>query len=243
MSSTIVETIMSTKTGVALTAVGVVMLIRSIKRSLSPTIKLKLRCRCGKIHGEINTKVEDTLRLHCYCKDCQNYAKCIAKLGGSSNKDVLKSHGETEIIQVCKSAITINNQDGGIEHLKLCQQKAGMPAGNKRGMFRYYASCCNVPIMNTWDILGFVGIIEDNIDDDTRLLDKKFTIGPYSYATDEAINKPIDNVKPGLPVHRILWNLIRYLPWRHAGPFDFTAEPTMYWGSNIDENNNNKKDK
>ena len=93
--------------------------------------------------------------------------------------------------------------------------------------------------MNTWDILGFVGVIEDNLDSN-----KEKFVGPFRCYDDDI--KKSDQEKgttshqqfPGLPVVRLVWNMIRYLPWRNDGPFDYTLEPTVFWGENPDKEKN-----
>ena len=200
---------------------GIVFILRTIKRSLSPTIRAKLSCRCGSLQGEICAKQEDSVRLHCYCEDCRTYANVIANLDDNKdgNKPMVYPCGETHLVQVCKSAVTIHK---GIEHLQLARKSQT----NGGGMYRYYAGCCHVPIMNTIDFLGFVGVFEDNLDAIQR---EKF-YGPVKCFTKEAVKTPLENVVPDLFAPRFLWNLLRYVPWTKAGPFDYTLKPTIYWG-------------
>lgn len=198
---------------------GVALILRTVKRSLSPTVHAKLSCRCGAIQGEICAKKDDSVRLHCYCEDCRNYAKAIANLDPKKNPPMSYPCGESHLVQVCKSAVSIHK---GKEHIRLARQSK-----ENGGMFRYYAGCCHVPLMNTIDFLGFVGVFEDNLDSTER---EKF-YGPFKYCTKEAAKLPLEYNVPDMFAPVFLWNLIRYIPWTKAGPFDYSMAPTIYWGS------------
>jgi len=198
---------------------GAALTFRAVKRSKSPTIETKLCCPCGKVKGTIRAKYEDSERIHCYCTDCRTYNKAIAALGGKGNKPLNHEYGESHLCQFCKSDVTI---DEGLEHIKLARK-----APNE-GMYRYYTDCCHVPLMNTVDFLAFVGVYEDNLDKNH----KKFH-GPVTVFEQEA-EKPFDLPIPQINFPRFLWGLVRYMPWRHAGPFDYGKEP-FYWGDNGDE--------
>jgi len=200
-------------------ATGVVLTFRAIKRLRSPTIETKLCCPCGKVKGTIRAKYEDSERIQCCCTDCRTYNKAIAGLRGKDNRPLNHGYyGETHLCQFCKSDISI---DEGLEYIKLARK-----APNK-GMHRYYATCCHAPLMNTFDFLAFVGVYEDHLDENH----KKFH-GPVVLFEDEA-EKPFDLPIPKLNFPRFLWGLIRYMPWRHSGPFNYDMEP-FYWG--VEEN-------
>mmetsp|Transcript_5025 Transcript_5025/g.11995 ORF Transcript_5025/g.11995 Transcript_5025/m.11995 type:complete len:225 (+) Transcript_5025:87-761(+) len=194
----------------------VALAFRAVKRSRSPIIETKLCCPCGKVKGTIRAKYEDSERIYCCSTDCRAYNKAIAGLGGKCNKSLNHEYGETHVCQFCKSAATI---DGGLEHIKLARK-----APNE-GAFRYYADCCNAPLMNTADFVAFVGFYEDILDENH----KKFH-GPVVLFENEA-EKPFDLPIPKISVPRLLWGLVRYLPYRDAGPFDYGLEP-FYWGDN-----------
>jgi Family of unknown function (DUF6151) len=190
--------------------VGAFVVLRRIKRSFSPKIQSKLKCRCGKVQGEVSAKAEDSLRLYCYCKDCQNYAQFLDR-----ENPLIASCGESHIVQVCKSDVFIHQ---GQEYLKLARKAPN------QGMYRYYASCCNTPIMNTTSFLGFVGVLEDNLDSEKE----KYT-GQWCYCVEEACKSPVEKELPSFPIGRALWNILRYMPWTKSGPFDYSLEPVL-WG-------------
>lgn len=143
------------------------MVLRAIKRAFSPTIHCKLSCQCGKIQGHINAKWEDSIRIHCYCTDCRSYANYIAKLGNHEETTIGKPHGDNRVVQVCKSAITIEQ---GKDFLGLARKAPPEKAG-KLYMHRYFAKCCHVPLMNTVEFLGFVGVFTHFLDANHKQFD------------------------------------------------------------------------
>lgn len=200
---------------IALTLIG-----RYIKRRSSVEIRCALRCECGTIRGEIRAKPEDTIRVLCYCKDCQAYAKFVAQ-EGNKKVDSLGPGGSTSIVQVCKNAIII---ESGNDQLQLCRKCAPQADGKTpHSMYRYYATCCHVPVMNTDKSLGFVGVLADRLDSNCG----KF--GQLVRFCQESASGPVQDV-PNISVLKFIWNLIRYSPWCGSGPFDYQQKPT-YWGS------------
>ena len=94
-------------------------------------------------------------------------------------------------------------------------------------MHRFYASCCSVPLYNTVDFLGFVGVFTDFLDERYKEFE-----GPVRMFPEEALKK---NPEPEAEVcvPDFLWKLLRYHLWRKSGPFDYTLPP-VYWGSAAD---------
>lgn len=202
--------------GALVATAGVLVVLRAIKRHFAPVIQAKLSCRCGKVQGSICAKADDSIRLRCYCEDCRNYANFIEKDSSSKESIVYQPCGESRLVQVCKSGVSI---DQGVEHLKLSRRAPNT------GMFRYYASCCNTPILNTVDFLGYVGVYENNLDKETE----KFA-GPWCFCPHEAVKTPLEKeALPTVPVRYFLWNLLRYMPWTKSGPLDYSLEP-VFWG-------------
>ena len=52
----------------------------------------RLRCQCGAIRGHVALPAK-TVRAICYCRDCQAFARYLARAG-----DVLDEHGGTDIV-------------------------------------------------------------------------------------------------------------------------------------------------
>ena len=92
---------------------------------------LALRCRCGQVKGIVSTD-RAYVRATCYCKDCQAYGHFLGT-------EVLDAAGGTEVAAALPAAIRF---DGGLEHLA-CMSLS------PKGIYRWYASCCDTPIGNT----------------------------------------------------------------------------------------------
>jgi len=237
-----------TATIVVATTVGAAMLTRAIKRSLSPEICCSFRCECGRIEGEIRCKREDSIRITCHCADCRRYAACIASLPGRSDeldgddgddsnliderraRDYCGRHC-TRVVQVCKSAVTVAR---GRHLIKLARKGPPRPSSSKDEkkrqvyMHRFFAGCCSVPLFNTVDFLGFVGVYTDRLVDGDEAA-QKFD-GPVRMFPEEALSPPIVE-EPDVFAPVFLWKLVRYQPWYRSGPFDYDQKPDIYWGS------------
>jgi hypothetical protein len=79
----------------------------------------------------------------CLCDDCQAFAHQLGRA------DLLDAHGGSDVVQVAPAALSF---DRGRERL------ACLRLGPK-GLFRWYAACCNTPVGNTLSPgIPFVGI-------------------------------------------------------------------------------------
>ncbi len=112
---------------------------------------LKLRCQCGQVQGTIhNVTPSSGNRLTCYCKDCRQFAEMC-----SNELEILNAQGGMEVYQVAPASVTIEK---GIENI-------GCVRLTKRGIFRWYTTCCHTPIANTpKPKVPFVGLIHSIID-------------------------------------------------------------------------------
>ena len=95
-------------------------------------------------------------------------------------------------------------------------------------MGAFIASCCHVPLFNTVDFLGFVGVFTSFLDENHKQFD-----GPVCMFTEKALEDPKGREKD-IFVPDFLWKLVRYYPWRKSGPFDYSLEP-VYWGGDKKE--------
>lgn len=106
---------------------------------------IALRCRCGQVRGRVHRV--DTARYGvCYCGDCQAYAHALGEPAGT-----LDEHGGTAVVQVGPSRVQITDGIANIAVLRL----------SPKGLFRWYASCCDTPIANTMPSpkMPFVGLV------------------------------------------------------------------------------------
>lgn len=102
------------------------------------------------VRGLVRNAGPDTVnRVVCYCDDCQAFAHHLRRA------DLLDAHGGTDIVQVAPAALSFEH---GVDRI------AGVRFGPK-GLFRWYATCCNTPLGNTvGPAIPFVGIVAQAFD-------------------------------------------------------------------------------
>jgi hypothetical protein len=93
----------------------------------------RLRCQCGAIRGYVALPAK-TVRAICYCRDCQAFARYLARAG-----DVLDEHGGTDIVATAPSHVRFEQ---GLDALACMSLSA-------TGILGWYASCCRTPFGNT----------------------------------------------------------------------------------------------
>lgn len=93
-----------------------------------------LQCRCQTVRGLVlAASVEGSNRAVCLCDDCQAYGHF---LGG----EFLDANGGTEILQVAHNQVRIDHGRDQVACVRL----------SSKGLFRWYARCCNTPLANTF---------------------------------------------------------------------------------------------
>lgn len=125
---------------------------------------IKVGCECGAVQGTIaESDKPKGRRLACYCQDCQTFAHYLGK-----GESILDPEGGTDIYQVAPSQLTIQQ---GTEKLRCVRL-------SPKGLFRWYAECCNTPIGNTVSAsIPFMGVVH-NFFQTPPSLDQ--TLGPVS---------------------------------------------------------------
>lgn len=91
-------------------------------------------CDFGSVKGvahEVSPK--SVCHLVCYCKDCRAFARHLGQM------EVLEPGGGSPLVQVMPARVEITEGQAHISCLKLAP----------RGLYRWYAACCNTPIANT----------------------------------------------------------------------------------------------
>ena len=113
---------------------------------------VELSCRCGQVKGVAGPidPAEGT-RVVCYCKDCQAFAHALG-----ADRTVLDEYGGTDIYQLPPARVAIRQGQEQLRCLRLTE----------KGLFRWYAGCCNTPIGNTVSAgIPVVGLIHSFIAD------------------------------------------------------------------------------
>ena len=106
---------------------------------------MDLHCGCGAVRGQLADAAPMRVnRVVCYCDDCQAFARYLGRI------DLLDANGGSDIVQVAPGSITFIEGTDKIVGLRL----------TPKGLYRFYATCCNMPLGNTvGPAIPFVGII------------------------------------------------------------------------------------
>jgi hypothetical protein len=164
--------------------------------------QVELRCRCGEVRARVTEASRRTVNhIVCYCDDCQAFAHQIGRA------DLLNSKGGSDIVQLAPASLVFLQGQHRIVGLRL----------TPKGLFRWYANCCNTPVGNTLTpAIPFVGIIAQGFDHATRGAEEVF--GPPSGAIlgKYAIGEPPAG-STGLNLPLLLRAIGRVLGWRLRG--------------------------
>lgn len=113
--------------------------------------EINLKCTCGTVKGKtavVSSKIGT--RITCCCDDCQAFAHYLGQ-----DQSVSDQYGGTDIFQIPVSYLTISEGKSEIACVRL----------SSKGMYRWYAKCCNTPIGNTLGAGGpFIGVIHSCMD-------------------------------------------------------------------------------
>jgi hypothetical protein len=178
-------------------------------------MNIRLRCRCGKLQGEVDA-ARDAARAVCYCKDCQAFARFL-----KAENAVLDAAGGTEVEAALPAALRFTE---GLEHLA-CMSLS------PKGIYRWYASCCNTPIGNTPrdPKMSYVGLVRTCLDAPDEGLDRALGRARFTANTGSA-TKPVQSTPVGavLAVARIGMALAKARlggGWRSNPFFDTAGAP------------------
>ncbi|MFK7956812.1 MAG: DUF6151 family protein [Lysobacterales bacterium] len=110
------------------------------------TQDLDVQCACGRLRGIAkNVSAKNVNHCVCYCDDCQLFAHFLDKADR-----VLDDYGGTQIFQMSPRHFEFT---AGQENLACVRLKP-------KGLYRWYARCCNTPLANTvTSDLPFIGLI------------------------------------------------------------------------------------
>lgn len=116
--------------------------------------EMNLSCDCGALKGKATiAKPSIGNRLLCYCKDCRAFAEHL----GKGNK-VLDQWGGSEVYQLPINSVEFEEGRDNISCLRF----------GEKGLYRWYAKCCDTPIGNTLGAnMPFIGLISSIYCQDT----------------------------------------------------------------------------
>ena len=106
---------------------------------------VEVSCRCGQVRGRVKEASPSSVtRVVCYCDDCQAFLHHLGRA------DLLDDHGGTDIVQVAPASLSFHSGEANIVGLRF----------GPKGLYRWYARCCNTPLGNTVSPkIPFVGIV------------------------------------------------------------------------------------
>jgi hypothetical protein len=163
---------------------------------------MDLHCCCGAVRGQLADAVPASVnRVVCYCDDCQAFARYLDRI------DLLDAYGGSDIVQVAPRSITFLVGTDKIVGLRL----------TAKGLYRFYATCCNTPLGNTvGPAIPFVGIVAQALENSAEKRDQ--TIGRpigaiYGKYAVGVVPNASRKISPGL----ILRAIRMVVGWRLSG--------------------------
>jgi hypothetical protein len=164
--------------------------------------QVELRCRCGEVRARVTGASPRTVnRVVCYCDDCQAFAHRLGRA------DLLNSQGGSDIVQVAPASLAFLQGQHRIVGLRLAP----------KGLFRWYASCCNTPVGNTLTpAIPFVGIVAQVFDNAPQRADDVFGPPTGAILGKYAIGEPPAG-STGLNLSLMLRAIGKVLGWRLRG--------------------------
>jgi hypothetical protein len=161
-----------------------------------------VRCRCGEVEGVVaNASPQKVNRVVCYCDDCQAF---LHQLGRA---DLLNGQGGTDVIQVAPASLTFTRGQNRIAGVRL----------TTKGLFRWYATCCNTPVGNTLGpAIPFVGIVAQTFDGGPQRAQSVFGAPLGAILGKHAIGPPPAG-STGINLTLLLRAITKVLGWRLRG--------------------------
>ena len=163
---------------------------------------IALGCRCGEVGGLLALPSPRSVsRVICYCDDCQAFAHQLGRA------DLLDRYGGSDTVQVPPAALSFAQGRQWIVGLRL----------TPKGLYRWYARCCNSPLGNTvGPALPFIGVLAQAFDHDGQRVDDLFGKPIGAIMAKYAIGHPPSASKGfGLPL--MLHVVPKVIGWRLSG--------------------------
>jgi len=175
--------------------------------------EVELKCNCGQVRGKTKTLSPSAgTRIACCCDDCQRYAEWLGQ-----EDTVLDEYGGTDIFQMPVSFLKISE---GNEHISCVRLGA-------KGMYRWYAKCCNTPIGNTMGKgVPFIGVVHSFMNHaSTRKADLGESRG---YIQTKFAKKEVPENLKAASLGTMLRSLSKLMLWKFKG----FNKPTAFFDTN-----------
>jgi len=96
---------------------------------------MKFQCACGALSGVVEAAGPKTgHHVACYCKDCRAFVRHLRQ-----DARFPDAAGGTDLFQTSPARVKLTE---GVEHLASLRL-------SPKGLYRWYASCCDTPLFNT----------------------------------------------------------------------------------------------
>ena len=181
-------------------------------------VDVPLKCSCGAVRGVLlQASPENGTRIVCHCDDCQAFAHFLGRAD-----EMLDGGGGTDIYQSTPAQLRITEGAAQLRCMRL----------SPKGMFRWYAGCCNTPVGNMlapgW--LAFVGIPQPFLDHEGGGSTREGDIGPVLAHTQARFaSGPVpEGAHPSAP----FWLIVRTIRLLLRGIFGGKQRPSPFLDAN-----------
>ena len=163
---------------------------------------VEVSCRCGNVHGHVTGASPGAVnRVVCYCSDCQAFVHWLRR------PDLLDAHAGSHIVQVAPAALSF---DRGQEHIRCVKL-------SDKGMYRWYASCCNTPLGNSpRPAIPFIGLLTQGFVGGPAVVDQAFGVSRGSFFGEFGVGDVPQEARR-LNVLLLLRSIWRILSFRFSG--------------------------
>src|ERR1700759_4475403 len=164
--------------------------------------RVEFRCRCGEVRGFVaDASPHAVNRVGCYCDDCQAFAHWLGRA------DLLDAQGLSDIVQVAPATFALVQGQDRIKGVRL----------SPKGLYRWYASCCNTPVGNTLaPAVPFVGLMATAFNQGPKRADAVFGRPTGAIQGNHAVGGPPPG-STGMNLSLFFGALVRILGWRFGG--------------------------
>lgn len=175
--------------------------------------EINLKCSCGKIQGRTeNVNSTTGTRIVCCCDDCQSFAQYLGQ-----ESHILDQYGGTDIFQMPISHLKITKGNDQIACMRI----------SSKGLYRWYANCCNTPLGNTMGSgAPFIGVIHNFMDNtSTRDIDLGENRG---YVQTKFAKEQVPENQQGSSFGMNLRSLSKLIVWKLRG----LNRPSVFFNEN-----------
>lgn len=162
----------------------------------------EIRCRCGEVHGRVKNASQKTVnRVVCYCADCQAFLHHLGRA------EFLDASGGSDIVQIAPASLSFERGNDRVVGLRL----------SPNGLYRWYASCCKMPMGNSLKpSVPFIGILVHSFDGGAERADDTFGKPVGAIAGKSAVGSPPPG-STGVNVRLLARAVRRVVGWKVRG--------------------------